>query len=358
MGRILQAAAIAVATVAALRGQPAPEAGPPGMLPPVAGTLVTTRAVGGIEAVDLPSLRARELLAPGHGRKAVYDIAGPDAMGGVAYVTEGDEISLTGSHSYVIHLLGADGADRRVVTGPGNPLWDHAISPIALSPRGDRIAFVAQPVAGRDRRYRPLVEGPLQTWDSRTGAVTARPVTALNQRPSWFPDGRRLAYVAPAPGAPEPADGDPPGGEARGGEAGGVREPAPVVHILDVESGADRFLAKGRGGFVSSDGLSVLVERGRGRLVRIDVQTGAETALPLLRGRGHPVALIAGRWIVLYGRPGPGSPAGQTANNSPLVGPKPLQEVRLVDASSGESTTLIPQFDPRMGLAVRAQALP
>ena len=74
-----------------------PSAEIPVILQQVVGTIITTKPVGGITAVDLPSLRTRDLIPPVTGlrenwAKAIMGYSGPDVKGKLAtWPMEGTE---------------------------------------------------------------------------------------------------------------------------------------------------------------------------------------------------------------------------------------------------------------------------
>ena len=200
---------------------------------------------------------------------------------------------------------------------------------------------MAQPAENAGKRFRPLAKGPLRLWDSTTSATRELAITAAGERPSWFPDGRRLAYTAPAAISP--------GGEAV----------EPMVHLLDTSTGESTPLAPGRLPIVSSDGRSVLLARGKSfDLMLIDAATRAEQTIPRMHGLGTPIALIDGRYLIYKGHTTPGAAKGTTTNNSPFVGPKPMMAIKLLDIQTREFMTLVPLVDPRCSVTALAHAAP
>jgi hypothetical protein len=302
----------------------------PALLQHLHGTLIVDKPPGGIAAIDLPSLRVRDLRSAGDQKGGIVSLSGPDADGQVAFVTSGRGLS----HTYVVNLLYSTGVEEKLFIGAGDPLWDGAISPLALAPHGLKIAFVSQPPEDQNKHFQQLVTGPLQYWDSRTKNVHNLSVIALGLCPSWFPDGHRLAYATPVVG--------PHVEEA----------PLPRVHIIDTDSEVDSILTKGSLPLVSSDGRTVLVERRRGRFVLVDVASRSERVFSRLPGLTRTVALVASRYLIYIGPPTPGMPTGETSHNSPFVGPKPIQAIKLIDLDTREFVTLVPWFDPRGKVAV------
>ncbi|MEP7155411.1 MAG: hypothetical protein ABI905_06535 [Betaproteobacteria bacterium] len=297
------------------------------------GMIVTVKPVGGIIAIDLPGLQTRELRSSGGAHTAVHGISEPDAAGRVVFVDGG---GTAGRHFNV--QWSAGGAEKLLFTGKGDPLWDHAISPLSLSPTGERIAYVVQQPGNEGRQYQPLVKGPLHVWDSSAGVSRDLSITSTDERPSWFPDGQRLAYVSPA----SASDNSPT---------------EPSVHIVDTRNSSDTVLAPGHLPLVSTDGKTVLLMRGKTfEIVLVDVATRRETMVPRVHGFGTAVALFDSRYLVYKGKPTPGEPTGTTTNNSPLVGEKPMLAVKVLDLKTGEFATLIPLIDPRSAVTARGHA--
>lgn len=314
----------------------------PEILARFTATLVMTEPVGGIVSIELPSLRRSKLRPSNAGRKAIYILSEPSQDGRVAFVTQGRK------RTYQLHLLERDGSETLLATGKGDPLWDHSISPIALAPRGGRIAFVTQSKENEGKRYRPLGPGPMRIWDPAAGAVRDLRVTAVPQRASWFPDGRRVAYVAPVKGSlgiPSKAPAD-------------TAPPLPYVRVIDTDSGHDVPFTTGHFPIVSSDGKSMIVERRQAEYVKVEVETGTERVLPWLANSGKPIALIESRYVIYWGRPTPGAPTGVTKNNSNFVGPKPMKAIKVVDIDTRQFATLIGLVDPRTNVEIFASLAP
>jgi hypothetical protein len=247
---------------------------------------------------------------------------------------------VSSSRTYKVHLTKGN-MEQVLFSGPGDPLWDNAISPISLAPGGGTAAFVTQPPENAGKQFRQLTTGPLRIWDFSTASVRDLGITAIGERPSWFPDGRTLAYVADA------AVNTPP--DARPSET--------LVRLLDTATGESTLLAPGRMPLVSSDGRTVLIARGRNfELVLIDVKTKTERVIRRSHGLGTPIALVDSRYLIYKGKPTPGAPTGETTNNSPLVGPKPMMAIKLLDLESGQFETLIPLIDPRRSVTALAHA--
>jgi len=168
-----------------------------------------------------------------------------------------------------------------------------------------------------------MVSGALQIWDIHTKSGTDTGVVALNQGMSWFPDGRRLAYVSP-------------------GSSGEL----PRVFILDVDTGKRTPLHFGSHPVISTDGTSMLLAAGDEEVL-LDIATG-QTRKVSWRGNWlGPIALIRNNLLLYLGLPTAGAIPGYTQHNSPLVGPKPMGTVKLGDLRSGEFQTVIPYVDPR-----------
>lgn len=281
------------------------------------GCVIMDRPVGGIIAIRLRTLEEIVVQAPRVGYPAITAVGGPDDEGWVIFVEDHMEPQ---SHTLKAIKLDGTGA-KEIFTRPGSTIWDHPIGTPALAPRGGRIAVLTQPPATRRPFAPPIVTGPLEIWNiaEKTGRETG--ITALNRGLSWFPDGKRLAYVEP---------GDPV-----------------MVSILDVETGERRPLHKGMNPIVSTDGASVLVNAARDGNLLIDVGTGASRRIDWPGNWRGPVALLGGDLLLYRGLPTAGTPAKLTEHNSPFVGPKATGSLKLAELASGRFLTVVSDLDPR-----------
>src|SRR5262249_27839153 len=153
-----------------------------------------------------------------------------------------------------------DGAnDTELFSRPGDAMWarqgeiGHAL---ALSPTRGCVAFLSglQSVQMPDAL---LSAGSLEIWDIAQKAGRKADVTAVDESLSWFPAGKRLAYVALVP----------PGEVAKSaselGDFGACFkkwDKVPAVHVLDIDTGKKTFLHLGWRPVVASDGKTVLVQ--------------------------------------------------------------------------------------------------
>ena len=92
---------------------------------------------------------------------------------------------------------------------------------------------------------------------------------------SWFPDGRRLAYVELVPAREWPFPADP--NADRFGDSFRNWDAVPTVRVLDVETGHRVTLHVGWDPVVSADGQDVLLRDADNRWRRVGVETGSRS---------------------------------------------------------------------------------
>jgi hypothetical protein len=280
------------------------------------GCFVIDHPVAGIDAIRLRDLKKLVVREPHDETDAINSLAGPDADGWIAFVTDNMEAK---THSLKAIKLDGTG-EKEVFTAPGDALWDNPMSTPELAPRGGSVVFLTQPVRSFAAR---IVSGPIEVWNIHTKTERDTNIEALNRGLSWFPDGKRLTYVQAQTGEPE------------------------MVYILNVENGERTLLHKSRFAMVSTDGDSVLVNTAEEGNLVIDVKTGVSRKVDWPGKWGGPVAFIGKDLLLYWGLPTTGAVAKLTENNSPLVGPKPMGTLKLADLSSGKFQTVVPYIDPR-----------
>jgi hypothetical protein len=154
------------------------------------GCVVMERPMGGIVATRLRDLKEIVVRQPERSREIITDVAGPDTDGWIIFIE--DHVD---NHTFSIRAIEIDGSGERLrYTGAGDSLWDNPISRPSLASKGGSIAFLTQPVK---QFARPVVSGPIEIVDFQTRRLRNTGVLALNKGLSWFPDGKRIAYVQP-----------------------------------------------------------------------------------------------------------------------------------------------------------------
>lgn len=312
----------------------------PGIARRISGTLLVTQPVGGILGVPLPTGREFPVRTPNDNRCPVYSISGPDSTARVAYLE-------TCASSYRLKLGTLDGsADQEIFAREGTleqgVMALGAGRCLALSRMGGRLAFLSQ-LRGRqlDEPAAFLYVGRLELWSVEEKAGGDSEITGLDAGLSWFPDGRRLAYVELVPRDQiRPSVG---GTYADGSLAKWAA--VPVVYILDTETRVRTFLHPGWKPVVSSDGKTVLVSDFNGRWRLVDVRSGSSIPARWPAAWGDAIALLDSEIVLYWGAPRSGIWARYTFLGS--MGPKRLVSMKVAELNSVAYETVIPYIDPR-----------
>lgn len=335
------------------------------LLPRVHGWIVLDRPVGGIVAHSLADGRETVVRAPGKNIGTIHSLSGPDHDGRVAFV-ENHMVE----ERHMLKVIKVDGTgERTVVERKGDALWSHNGDEIgdclALAPAGGLVAFVAdlQVLAfgapgAKGANRAAIGRGHLSIWNIETSKELPLTASALDEALCWFPDGKRLAYV-------DMLDNDEAFALVRKQVDANEQYAhewadwprVPVVCVLDIETGEQRPLQAGEQPVVAPDGRHLLIRDFAQRWRLLDLETDTSRAVDAT-GRIFPgaIAFAAPSLVVYWSWPTEGAEQGWTENNSPLVGPKPMRALKLVDLGTGAFQTVVPGVDPRRHVSFGATA--
>jgi hypothetical protein len=250
---------------------------------------------------------------PEQNREIITDVSGPDEEDWVVFIEDH-----MGSRTFSIRAIQMDGSSEHLLyTGPGDSLWDNPISKVMLAPKGGSIAFLSQPVkqfAG------PVISGPIEIVDFKTGQRRNTGVLAADKGLSWFPDGKQLAYVQP--GSPE------------------------RIYILNVETGENKLFHNGSRPLVSTEGSSVLVEADDQQAL-IEAASGNAREVTWPGNWLGPIALIGDDMLLYWGFPTTGAIPAYTKYGSPLVAHHAMGTLKLTRLGTGQFQTVVSYVDPR-----------
>jgi hypothetical protein len=292
------------------------------------GHVVFTIPGGALMDVELPT-KVEKTVRPGT-KSAAHNVAGPDARGRVAFVT--DEAP---GHALKVLLL--DGTGERVVFArPGRSLWDNATGDyIAMAPTGGNVAILegtsSVQTGGTGGN---LLLGALEVWNVDSGKGGPIGVMAGDVGMSFFPSGERLAYVAFD--SKIEAEKLPSAKEAMGKDWA-LRDKTPVVHVRDLATKKDEAIGIGEYPVVSTDGTFVLVVDGERKLRRIDVGTKASAVVEAPGFLGHPVG--ASGSLVIYHALGTKGVKPKTRPMS-MGGSETLHTLKIAQVGTHELATL------------------
>ena len=320
-----------------------------------ARVLIATNA-GSVSVMDVPNWRQglrthpAMRLAPEavQGRlPAIWELSNPDHQGAfVALVPD------EGDRRHALRLMHPSRPMRVLRREAGEPLWDRAVSGMALSPDGRFLAMVVQP--DPTVRYRPLNLGRLVVLDLEAPLdanglapqvdlppADGRYPFVLGQRPAWIHGGRQLLVAAPGP----------QGRAAQGSPVAPAMQADPRIELIDLNHQTRRVLTEGHSPVASGEGSGFLVARGSGvQWSWLEAPGAVARAVPRRHGLGTPIGLIGHRYLLFTGAPHPQSPRELTTNNSPLVGPKSMLALKVMDLRSEAVLTLLEGIDPRTRL--------
>lgn len=320
-----------------------------GLASSLTGYIIMDQPLGGILALDLATREAITVRPARRGAGLIHAISGPDSKGRIAYVL----YYLGRDRRHLLKTVNIDGSEDTVVfQRPGDPLWKGAMGrSVALAAVEGRIAFVGK-LSKKQMREPPalLRTGPLEIWsaDRRDGNEVIADV--VDQGLFWFPDGKRLAFVKLVPRDEANALDSHGIGLADGF---GTWDIVPVIHIFDIQTGAQAPVCVGWKPIVSSDGKSMIVRDLDRRYRRVVIEDRQIERIDWPGNWRGPIALLSENRLLYWGLPTSGTPPSFTKIGSPLVGRAQLGTIKLAEFGTNRFETLIPGVDPRRNLSVR-----
>jgi hypothetical protein len=277
-----------------------------------------------------------------------WTLNGPNKQGRIAFSDDKPD-------GYQIKTILLDGTNEELIfEKPGTP-YDACL---AISPIGDRIAFVGGEVHSQNPGAY-LAMGKLEIWDTVKKESRDTHIIALSQPIYWSPDGRELAFVILAdrknipnnqrlPGSPNGTDEE---------RKYGHWDRYPAVHILNTETGEERFLCAGWHALFSPDWKTTLVRSGD-EYLQVDMDTGQSTSIKLpLTIQGSPQFLLSNDFIVFRGPPTAGATPRWLKRGSFKVGTQ-MDAIKIGDIRSGDFQTVVPYADFRDDLSYGVIAEP
>ncbi len=324
----------------------------PGLAKRISGTVLMTQPVGGIKALSLPTGRDFWVRAPRDTNCPIYSIAGPDVEGLAAYMETCEHshrlklISVTGSRDVEVFARGGD-VEKGVM---GLRAGRH----LALSRTGEQIAFLSN-LRGQQLSEPSalLYVGGLELWNAKEKRGVELGVNGLDAGLSWFPDGKRLAYVDLVPRGevrPDSVAGD------HFGEGLEKWARVPAVYILEMDKGVRYFLHLGWKPVVSSDGKTVLVSDFNGRWRSVETASGTSVRAKWARGWGDAVAVFDSELVLYWGSPREGLWARYTHLGS--TGPRRMASLNVARLNTAEYETVIPYVESHARITAGSSSPP
>jgi hypothetical protein len=282
----------------------------------------------------------------------VHALSGPDREGRIAYIDDHFFVPDENDEKHLLKTIQVDGTgDAEIFSRPGNAMWATSFNGeighhLSLAPSGGMVAFWSR-LSNKQMPGALLFAGTIEIWDIDKKVRQDIKVEGLDEPMSWFPDGKRLAYVKLVPRDELP--GGPVGLEEFGDFVKEWDE-LPAVHILDIESGQSTFVHLGLVSVVALDGRSMLVGAYNSASwwwKRVDIESGESIQVQWPGDEGGPIAVPADNIVVYWGLPTAGTPIEYTKSNSPLRGPKLMLTVKVALMDSDKFQTVVPYIDPR-----------
>jgi tetratricopeptide (TPR) repeat protein len=314
------------------------------------GTLLWSGG-GTLFVLSVPELDTLRVFRPEGA--SVHRASGPDRSGRIILVEASRPMQ---ESRQCLGVLAPSEQSSREVFCRSGAISHEPIGDPALASVGAKMALVSKPVDVQVSPDVALHTGDIEVWDLEDGGSIRLPAKALRDvtRPTLGGFGRELRELAWLPDDRvvfvELVEQSRLEGRFEAQRAGTDFERwefVPVVTVLDVETGERRMLTVGVNPTASSTGQTVLVENGRQRYKLVDVETGEGELIKIPGDWRGPVALLEDRWLIYQGIPTTGTEPRYTIQNSPMVGPKPMGDLKVTDLRTGEFQTVLEGIDPR-----------
>ncbi|MBM4146702.1 MAG: hypothetical protein FJ240_10615 [Nitrospira sp.] len=315
------------------------------------GTLLFDKPVGGLVSISLPSKKERYIRKPcetacDESLGRVHSVSGPDIYGRIAII---ENHMVKKRHLLKIYEMNNDTVST-IFDRTGDVLWgDEAGDFLALSPANGYVALVTNASSVQLRNPDALLKyGTLEIWDIKTKTKLPVEYKALNDRLSWFPDGKHLAFVdllnQDAANKLYLTKDIP---NKKYGKSDLQWQRVPIVSILNIETGDVKNLFIGRRPIVSEEGDVIMM--GDYDNNWIIFYLNEEIIKPVYPpGIIWPGALHLTRSTVFYwGLPTKGTKLKATKMHSPLVWPKSMYTLKVAEIETGKFETVIPYIDYR-----------
>lgn len=304
------------------------------LLPDLKATLVIEGDGGTIDRLELPTFQ-KGTARVGDNSIYIASLSGPDTSGWVAFVS-GD---WNKRHALqVCQIGGTNGIE--IFSGEGDALWDHPVEGLALAPSGGKIAIT--------RRSDQHQLGKVEVWDIPTKSVQHLDIVSTTSGLTWFPDGKRLVYTSLIPTQAISQNWFEIFEKKLGVNLteSKKQKQIPVIQAVDLETQTRSILGAGHHPVVSSDGRQLIITDDTGNPILIDIltQTGRRLRIP---GFLSTIGFVGSKHLLFFGLNSAGTPPRWTTNNSPLVGPKPMLSIKMVDLSTGQFRTIVTYHDLR-----------
>jgi hypothetical protein len=301
----------------------------------ITGSIVIDRGKRGIVAQSLPTMKetiVRPWSKDANGDyPTIHVLSGPDGEGRIAYIEDYFFVKKQSDQKHMLKIIKLDGtAETTLFSRPGNAMWattgegrGEIGTNLALAPVGGKVALLTA-LKEKQMRGALLHVGKIEIWDIEKRVPLAVDAKALDNPMSWFPDGKRLAYVklVPRDQLPQRAPGlEEFGkyGEYKWGEV-------PTVFVLDIQTGTSTFLHVGWTPIVSLDDKIVLVGGWNDQMDfvwrRVGVVNGQSEPVRWPGDAGGAIAAPTEDIVLYWGLPTTGAPVKYTTSNSKLSGPK------------------------------------
>lgn len=314
--------------------------------------IVAIALPNGKRTIVIPSAAENDKDAP-----RIHSLSGPDDEGRIAYVEDHFFVENEADQRHLLKMIHLDGTgETALFSRPGDALWATSAAGkgeigrhLALAPTGGLVAFLS----GLSDKQMPRAlfhRGAIEIWNVGTKERLTLNTKAIDAPMSWFPDGKRLAYVDFVERNAVPKTGVEVEVFGQGAYTGSWPE-LPAIYILDLASQQSRCLSLGWNPVVSADGKAIFlggwvadaVEGIKLIWKRVDVATGAVADASWPGDAGGLIANPMDDLVLYWGLPTTGAPIKHSQDFQGLT----LVNIKAAVLNSESFQTVIPEVDPR-----------